>query len=88
MVVGRGVGVAGPDEAGSDGLGVADTAALGDEVGSSEEAPLVGAGNPNRNDLGQLDLILDPVSGADVSDQYGARWAATRGSTPIWPGNC
>ncbi len=58
------------------------------EVGSSEEAPLVGAGNPNRNDLGQLDLILDPVSGADVSDQYGARWAATRGSTPIWPGNC
>jgi hypothetical protein len=23
-----------------------------------------------------------------VSDQYGARWAATRGNTPILPGDC
>ena len=57
------------------------------EVGSSKEAPIVGQGAP-QNVLGQLDLIYDPVNGVDVSDQYGARWAATRGNTPILPGNC
>ena len=57
------------------------------EVGSSKEAPVVGQGAP-QNALGQLDLIYDPANGVDVSDQYGARWAATRGSTPILPGSC
>ena len=57
------------------------------EVGSNKEAPFVGQGAP-QNDLGQLDLIYDPKSGADVTDQYGARWAATRGNTPILPSNC
>jgi hypothetical protein len=57
------------------------------EVGSSKEAPLVGQGAP-QNALGQLDLIYDPQNGVDVSDQYGARWAAIQGSTPILPGNC
>ena len=57
------------------------------EVGSNKEAPFVGPGAP-QNALGQLDLIYDPRSGVDVSDQYGARWAATRGDTPILPGNC
>ena len=37
----------------------------------SKEAPIVGAGNPNRNTLGQLDLIYDPRNGTDVSGQYG-----------------
>ena len=58
------------------------------EVGSDKEAPIVGAGNPHQTDSGQLDLIYDPRSGADVTDQYGARWAAIRGNTPILPGNC
>jgi len=57
------------------------------EVGSNKEAPFVGQGAP-QNALGQLDLIYDPRSGVDVSDQYGARWAATRGETPILPSNC
>jgi outer membrane protein W len=57
------------------------------EVGSSKEAPLVGPGAP-QNAIGQLDLIYDPQNGVDVSDQYGARWAAIRGKTPILPGNC
>jgi len=57
------------------------------EVGSNKEGPFVGQGAP-QNALGQLDLIYDPRSGVDVSDQYGARWAATRGNTPILPGNC
>jgi hypothetical protein len=57
------------------------------EVGSSKDAPFVGQGAP-QNALGQLDLIYDPRNGVDVSDQYGARWAATRGNTPILPGNC
>jgi len=57
------------------------------EVGSSKEAPSVGQGAP-QNALGQLDLIYDPVNGVDVSDQYGARWAAIKGKTPILPGNC
>jgi hypothetical protein len=56
-------------------------------VGSGAEAPFVGAGAP-QSDLGQLDLIVDPRNGADLSDQYGARWAATRGATPILPGDC
>ena len=57
------------------------------EVGSSKEAPLVGQGAP-QNALGQLDLIYDPRNGVDVTDQYGARWAAIRGNTPILPSNC
>jgi hypothetical protein len=57
------------------------------EVGSSKEAPLVGQG-ATQNALGQLDLIYDPKEGVDVTDQYGARWAAIRGQTPILPGNC
>jgi hypothetical protein len=56
-------------------------------VGSDKEAPFVGQGAP-QNGIGQLDLIYDPVNGVDVSDQYGARWAATRGNTPILPGDC
>jgi hypothetical protein len=56
------------------------------EVGSSKEAPVVGRGAP-QNALGQLDLIYDPQNGVDVSDQYGARWAAIQGNTPILPGN-
>jgi hypothetical protein len=57
------------------------------EVGSSKEAPLVGRGAP-QNALGQLDLIYDPISGVDLTDQYGARWAAIQGNTPILPSNC
>jgi hypothetical protein len=57
------------------------------EVGSSKEAPLVGQGAP-QNALGQLDLIYDPISGVDLTDQYGARWAAIQGNTPILPSNC
>jgi len=57
------------------------------EVGSNKEAPFVGQGAP-QTDEGQLDLIYDPKLGVDVSDQYGARWAATRGNTPILPSNC
>jgi hypothetical protein len=55
-------------------------------VGSLTVAPLVPAANPNRNDLGQLDLIEDP--GFDTRDQYGARFAAIQGNTPILPGEC
>src|SRR5215212_6844300 len=50
------------------------------EVGSNKEAPVVGQGAP-QNALGQLDLIYDPRSGVDLSDQYGARWAAIKGNT-------
>jgi len=57
------------------------------EVGSGKEAPIVGAGNPNRNDLGQLDLLFDPKAGVDTSDQYGARWAAEHADR-LLPGNC
>jgi hypothetical protein len=56
------------------------------DVGSSKEAPLVPGQNPNRNDLGQLDLIED--LGFDTRDQYGARFAANQGNTPTLPGNC
>jgi len=55
-------------------------------VGSLKDAPLVPAANPNRNDLGQLDLIDGPSP--DTGDQYGARFAAIQGSTPILPGEC
>jgi len=52
-------------------------------VGSEKEAPLVPEQNPNRNaTTGQLDLI--PGAG----DQYGARYAADEGNTPILPGPC
>lgn len=54
-------------------------------VGSLKEAPYVSESNPNLNtstDPGQLDLI--PGSG----DQYGARFAAIKGNTPILPGEC
>jgi hypothetical protein len=46
------------------------------DVGSNKEAPLVG------QDKTQLDLIPGP------GDQYGARYAAVQGNTPILPGNC
>ena len=55
------------------------------DVGSSKEAPLVGAGNPNQspgfNPAGQLDLIPGP------GDQYGARFAADH-SPRLLPGPC
>jgi hypothetical protein len=56
------------------------------EVGSDNDAPIVGDGNPNQspgsNNLpGQLDLI--PGNG----DQYGARYAADQ-SPRLLPGNC
>lgn len=51
-------------------------------VGSLKEAPFVPATNPNQNADGQLDLIPGP------GDQYGARYAANQGSTPILPGEC
>jgi hypothetical protein len=52
------------------------------DVGSNKEAPVVAASAPGDLATGQLDLI--PGAG----DQYGARYAATRGKTPILPGNC
>ena len=51
------------------------------EVGSNLSAPFVGAGNPNQNSAGQLDMIPGP------GDQYGARWAAEN-SPRLLPGNC
>jgi hypothetical protein len=57
------------------------------EVGSDKSAPFVGQGAP-QDANGQLDLIYDPKSGADVTDQYGARLAAIEGSTPLLPGDC
>jgi hypothetical protein len=59
-------------------------------VGSSKEAPQVPESNPNRNDLGQLDLIEDPNpgTGLDTRDQYGARYAAEQGNSNVRPGNC
>ena len=55
------------------------------DVGSSREAPFVGAGNPNQspgfNPAGQLDLIPGP------GDQYGARFAADHSPT-LLPGPC
>jgi hypothetical protein len=57
------------------------------QLGSQKEAPLVGAGNPNQNALGQLDLLYDPKGGVDTSDQYGARWAAEH-SARLLPGDC
>ncbi len=48
-----------------------------------EGAPLVPESNPNRNaDTGELDLIPGP------GDQYGARFAAVQGNTPIEGGEC
>lgn len=55
------------------------------EVGSGKEGPPVPAQNPNRNDLGQLDLV--PGLSPDTGDQYGARFAAER-SPAILPGGC
>jgi hypothetical protein len=51
-------------------------------VGSLEEAPVVGDGNPHQLPNGQLDLI--PGSG----DQYGTRFAAEQGSSAVLPGEC
>jgi hypothetical protein len=51
-------------------------------VGSQKDAPYVPAANPHQNSDGQLDLI--PGAG----DQYGARYAADQGNTPILPGGC
>lgn len=52
------------------------------EVGSNKEAPVVGEPAPGELSTGQLDLI------AGSGDQYGARFAATRGNSRIEPGNC
>jgi hypothetical protein len=52
------------------------------EVGSNKEAPIVAGPAPGDLPSGQLDLIAGP------GDQYGARFAATQGNTPILPGNC
>ena len=52
------------------------------EVGSNNEAPVVAEPAPGDLATGQLDLI------AGSGDQYGARYAAERGRTPILPGNC
>ena len=57
------------------------------QVGSLKDAPLVGPGAP-QDALGELDLIYDPKTGADLTDQYGARLAAIKGKTPLQPGNC
>jgi hypothetical protein len=55
------------------------------DVGSGRDAPYVSPNNPNLNtttDPGRLDL--EPGSG----DQYGARFAADQGQTPIAPRWC
>jgi hypothetical protein len=52
------------------------------EVGSNKEAPVVGEPAPGDLATGQLDLIPGP------GDQYGARFAANHGNTPILPGDC
>jgi hypothetical protein len=55
------------------------------DVGSGNAGPYVSANNPNLNtttDPGRLDL--EPGSG----DQYGARFAADQGQTPIAPRWC
>lgn len=57
------------------------------QVGSDKEAPYVGAGNPHQTTAGQLDLLSDPRNGVDLSDQYGARWAAEH-SDRLLPGDC
>ena len=57
------------------------------QVGSDKDAPHVGQGAP-QDSLGELDLIYDPRSGADLTDQYGARLAAIEGQTKLWPGDC
>jgi hypothetical protein len=55
-------------------------------VGSFKDAPLVGRGAP-QDALGELDL--EPGQGTvDTSDQYGARYAADQGNTPILPSGC
>jgi hypothetical protein len=51
-------------------------------VGSNKEAPFVAEAAPGDLPTGQLDLI--PGQG----DQFGARFAAVQGSTPILPGEC
>jgi hypothetical protein len=55
------------------------------DVGSSKHGPLVNQNAPhivNPDGTYSLDLIPGP------GDQYGARFAATRGNTPIRPSNC
>jgi hypothetical protein len=58
-------------------------------VGSGNEAPFVPEQNPKQNelggpgDLGRLDL--QPQS---TGDQYGARFAVTKGSAVQHPSNC
>lgn len=57
---------------------------LGDrciQLGSQNEAPIVGAGNPHQTAGGQLDLVPGP------GDQYGARLAADQ-SARLLPGDC
>ena len=54
-------------------------------VGSDKNAPYVPDANPNQNtsnEPGRLDLEPGP------GDQFGARFAADRGSTPILPKWC
>ncbi|HWJ45383.1 MAG TPA: hypothetical protein VNR63_08340 [Gaiellaceae bacterium] len=55
------------------------------DVGSGKDAPMVPEQNPNRNasnEPGRLDLEPGP------GDQYGARFAADQGKTPILPKWC
>jgi hypothetical protein len=54
-------------------------------VGSGQDAPYISANNPHLNtstDPGRLDLEPGP------GDQYGARFAADQGQTPIQPRWC
>jgi hypothetical protein len=55
-------------------------------MGSGNEAHEVPEANPNRNDLGQLDLFEDP--GFDNRDQYGVRFAAEQNARILPPNEC
>jgi hypothetical protein len=56
-------------------------------VGSGKAGPFVAENNPHYHDApdqdqGRLDLIAGP------GDQYGARFAATRGNSEVLPAEC
>jgi hypothetical protein len=59
------------------------------EVGSIKESPKVSESNPHRILIisdGGPEWHLDLIDGS--GDQYGARYAAEQGNTPILPGEC
>lgn len=59
------------------------------EVGSIKESPDVSGSNPHVILIikdGNVEWHLDLIDGS--GDQYGARYAADRGKTPILPGEC